>query len=221
MSFLNTIQPFAVRNTRWVRLFFVIFYAVGVAGLSIEITKPLFIQLVPLALMLGFVGVLLYHEAKADLKTFLAFGIVFIVSFAIESIGVATGKIFGVYEYGGTLGLKIAETPLIIGLNWLFLVYVTASVTHYFTDNRIFSSVLGAAFMVLYDLVLEQVAPVLGMWSWENGTVPLQNYAVWFLLALLFHWCFKAMKIETRNKMAPLLFVIQFLFFLILYITNW
>lgn len=221
MSFLRKIQSFAVRNTRWVRLFFVIFYAVGVAGLSIEITKPLFIQLIPLALILGFVGVLLFHKAKFDLKTLLAFGIVFIVSVAIESIGVATGKIFGVYEYGGTLGLKIAETPVIIGLNWLFLIYVTASVTHFFTDNTIISPILAAAFMVLYDLVLEQVAPVLGMWNWENGIVPLQNYAVWFVLALLFHLCFKAMKIETHNKMAPLLFVIQFMFFLILYITNW
>ncbi|MGE0018802.1 MAG: carotenoid biosynthesis protein [Draconibacterium sp.] len=221
MSFLRTIQPFAIRNTRWVRLFFVIFYAVGVAGLSIEITKSLFIQLVPLALILGFVGVVLFHEAKWDIKTLFAFGIVFIVSFIIESIGVATSKIFGVYEYGGTLGLKIAETPVIIGLNWLFLVYVTASVTHFITDNKIVSPILAAAFMVLYDLVLEKVAPVLGMWNWENGIVPLQNYAVWFLLALLFHWCISAMKIKTRNKMAPLLFVIQFLFFLILYIKNW
>ena len=116
MSFLRKIQSFAVRNTRWVRLFFVIFYTVGVAGLAIKITTPLFIQLIPLALILGFVGVLLFHKAKFDLKTLLAFGIVFIVSFAIESIGVATGKIFGVYEYGGTLGLKIAETPVLIFL---------------------------------------------------------------------------------------------------------
>lgn len=221
MSFLKTIQSFAVRNTRWVRLFFVIFYTVGVAGLSIKITTPLFIQLIPLALILGFVGVLLFHEAKFDRKTLLAFGIVFIVSFAIESIGVATGKIFGGYEYGKILGIKIAETPLIIGLNWLFLVYVTSSATQFFTDHKIISPVLAAAFMVLYDLVLEQVAPVLGMWNWENGIVPLQNYAVWFVLALLFNLCFRAMKIETRNKMAPLLFVIQFMFFLILYITNW
>jgi bisanhydrobacterioruberin hydratase len=71
--------------------------------------------LVPFALILGFAGVLLFHEAKWDLKTLTAFVLVYISGFVIESVGVNTGLIFGEYIYGGTLGYQIFETPLIIG----------------------------------------------------------------------------------------------------------
>lgn len=220
MNFLQNIQTFASGEYRRISLFFVIFYAVGLAGLSFQITKPFFTQLVPLALLLGFAGVLLFHKASFDKKTLMTFAFVFLMSFLIEAVGVATGKIFGNYKYGETLGFKIAETPVIIGLNWLFLVYVSSTTAKLISSNSIITILIAPAFMVLYDLVLEQVAPGLGMWTWENNTVPWQNYLAWFLLAFVFHVAFRIMKIETGNKIAPILFAIQFAFFLTLLALN-
>lgn len=218
MNFLNEIQHAAFKWVREVKIFYAIFYVVGVLGLSFPETRPLFIRLVPFALILGFAGVLLFHEAKWDWKTLTAFVLVYISGFVIESIGVNTGLIFGEYVYGETLGYQIFETPLIIGMNWLFLVYVSSSLTERINSGKFISFLFPPVLMVVYDLVLEQVAPDLGMWNWNNEVIPLQNYIAWFVVALLFVLVFRLFNIKTSNKIAPLIFILQFLFFLSLMI---
>jgi len=214
MNFFKEIQHAAFKWVREVKIFYAIFYLVGVLGLSFPETRPLFIRLVPFALILGFAGVLLFHEAKWDLKTLTAFVLVYISGFVIESIGVNTGIIFGEYIYGGTLGYQIFETPLIIGMNWLFLVYVSSSLTEKINSGKFISFLFPPVLMVVYDLVLEQVAPDLGMWNWKNEVIPLQNYIAWFVVAFLFVLFFRLLNIKTSNKIAPLIFILQFLFFL-------
>ena len=220
MNFFNEIQHAAFKRVREVKIFYAIFYLVGVLGLSFPETRPLFIRLVPFALILGFAGVLLFHEAKWDLKTLTAFVLVYISGFVIESVGVNTGLIFGEYIYGGTLGYQIFETPLIIGMNWLFLVYVSSSLTERLNSGRFISFLLPPVLMVVYDLVLEQVAPDLGMWNWKNEVIPLQNYIAWFVVAFIFVLVFRLFSIKTSNKIASLIFILQFLFFLSLMIFK-
>jgi bisanhydrobacterioruberin hydratase len=220
MEVFKEIQHAAFKWVREVKIFYAIFYLVGVLGLSFTETRPLFIRLVPFALILGFAGVLLFHEAKWDLKTLTAFVLVYISGFVIESVGVNTGLIFGEYIYGGTLGFQIFETPLIIGMNWLFLVYVSSSLTERLNSGRFISFLLPPVLMVVYDLVLEQVAPDLGMWNWKNEVIPLQNYIAWFVVAFIFVLVFRLLNIKTSNKIAPLIFILQFLFFLSLMIFK-
>jgi bisanhydrobacterioruberin hydratase len=220
MEFLEEIQHAAFKWVREVKIFYAIFYLVGVLGLSFPETRPLFIRLVPFALILGFAGVLLFHEAKWDWKTLTAFVLVYISGFVIESIGVNTGLIFGEYIYGKTLGYQIFETPLIIGMNWLFLVYVSSSLTERLNSGKFISFLFPPVLMVVYDLVLEQVAPDLGMWNWKNEMIPLQNYIAWFVVAFIFVLVFRLLNIKTSNKIAPLIFILQFLFFLSLMIFK-
>lgn len=220
MNFFKEIQQAAFKWVREVKIFYAIFYLVGVLGLSFSETRPLFIRLVPFALILGFAGVLLFHEAKWNLKTLTAFVLVYISGFVIESIGVNTGIIFGEYIYGKTLGFQIFKTPLIIGMNWLFLVYVSSSLTERLNSGRFISFLLPPVLMVVYDLVLEQVAPDLGMWNWKNEVIPLQNYIAWFVVAFIFVLVFRLLNIKTSNKIAPLIFILQFLFFLSLMIFK-
>ncbi len=220
MNFFNEIQHAAFKWVREIKIFYAIFYLVGVLGLSFPETRPLFIRLVPFALILGFAGVLLFHEAKWEWKTLTAFVLVYISGFVIESIGVNTGLIFGEYIYGKTLGYQIFETPLIIGMNWLFLVYVSSSLTERINSGKFISFLLPPVLMVVYDLVLEQVAPDLGMWNWKNEVIPLQNYIAWFVVAFIFVLVFRLLNIKTSNKIAPLIFILQFLFFLSLLIIK-
>jgi len=220
MNLFSTVQNIAFKKSREIKIFYAIFYVVGVLGLSFSESRPLFIRLVPFALILGFVGVLLFHEAKWDINTLIVFVSVFTAGFFIESIGVTTGFIFGEYTYGVTLGFQIFETPLIIGMNWLFLVYVTSSLTEKISSGKYISLLLPPVLMVIYDLILEQVAPVLGMWNWKGDSVPIQNYIAWFVIALLFVLVFRLFNIKTSNKIAPLIFILQFLFFMALFILN-
>ncbi len=217
MTSMRIIQQLAIRHKKWVILFFIIFYGVGITGMAMEVTRSLFISLVPFTLLSGFAVLLLYHENGFSAKTITAFSLVWLIAFLVEAAGVSTGKIFGYYQYGETLGIKLLETPLIIGINWLFLVYVTASIAWQLRLKGIFAALFAAGLMVLYDLVLEQSATILGMWSWQNNQIPMLNYVAWFVLSLGFHLLFQWLKIETKNKIAPWLLGLQFLFFLILY----
>ena len=210
----NSIQA----NYRYFVLFLVIFYAVGFAGLSVPATHLFFVYLTPFALILSSFIVGLFHS-KFSAKTLFVFIFIYIASFIVELIGVNTGSIFGNYSYGHGLGIKLFNTPLIIGLNWLLLVYVSNSVIE-LSNWPMMLKIVGAAFLLLgYDVLLEQVAPQLAMWTFSESAVPVQNYLAWFLLALLFSLVINLMKINTKNRIAPVVFGIQALFFAALLLT--
>lgn len=194
----------------------IIFYTVGIVGIANRSTGSLFTSLTPFALLLSAFLIAIYHE-KFDLKTIGTFALIYLLGFISEERGVNTGLIFGNYSYGDTLGVRINGTPLIIGLNWLMLTYLTASIVDYFKLNVFLKIISAALLMLIYDIVLEQLAPKLDMWTWENNVVPVQNYVAWFILAVIFQSILKIRGITVRNKISPLVFSVQFLFFLTLF----
>ena len=199
--------------------FFIVFYLVGIAGMLLPYSSDFFLKLIPIALVLSFVGLAIFDQSELNKKTIGSLLAIYILSFSVEAIGVNTGLIFGSYEYGNNLGLKISNTPLIIGLNWVFLIYCTATIYEDFKLSTVLKVVLASFTMLLYDIVLEQMAPVLGMWQWQNDIIPFQNYLAWFALALIFHSLLKILKIRFSNKIALTILSCQFLFFLILFVS--
>ena len=197
-------------------IFFIIFYVVGIFGILVPATFSIFLKLIPLALLLSFAALVLFHTEQFTTKASLVFTSIYILSFAVEMLGVNTNLIFGDYKYGNSLGLKLFNTPLIIGINWLLLVYVTSSIFEKIKIHNISKVVLASFVMVFYDIILEQVAPKLDMWSWNNAFVPLQNYLAWFVIALCFQTIIKAFGIKTQNYLASIILLCQFLFFLVL-----
>lgn len=203
-------------HKRFVIAFFVIFYVVGIIGMALPVSQPLFIKLVPVALLLSLIAILLFHQTEFDNRTILVFATIAISGFFIEVIGVNTGLIFGRYEYGEALGMKIFNTPLLIGINWLMLMYAGHSFTEKIKLSGWLSILIASMLILLYDLVLEIIAPALDMWQWENGIVPLQNYIAWFLITFLFQLLLKITKVKTTNSMAILIVLMQVAFFLLL-----
>jgi len=66
--------------------------------------------------------------------------------------------------------------------------------------------------------VMEQLAPIMNMWSWAGSSIPMKNYIAWWLLGFLFTGILKRFKINTNNPLALLLFICQFIFFVVLLI---
>jgi uncharacterized membrane protein len=192
-----------------------IYYAVGVFGLSMETTFSLFRALVPFTLLCSLYFLWLFHEGT-DWKNYLVFFALFVMGYSIEAIGVNTGVIFGSYTYGTTLGFSILGTPLVIGVNWLILIYCSWIVTGLFLQNRWLRYLAGSSFMVLYDLALESVAIRLDMWTWYGNMIPLRNYVAWFLISMIFFIFLDLTVKQVRNKIAAALFIIQFMFFILL-----
>jgi bisanhydrobacterioruberin hydratase len=198
------------------KIFFIIFYAVGVTGLLWPVFSSYFKSLIPLALLLSFFALTIYHE-NYSIRTGIYFLAIYLVSFAVEVIGVKTHIFFGAYLYGESLGIKIFDTPLIIGLNWLLLVYLTAAITEDKKWHAAVKVIVASLVMLIYDLILEQVAPMLDMWHWHGRQVPLKNYLTWFIFAVIFHAAAKIFHIKMHNKLAPVILVCQMLFLLSLF----
>lgn len=217
MTAFSDIKNFLDLNFSKTAGFFVVFYMVGIAGMLLPFSFPLFVKLIPLALLLSSVALVFFH-GTFNTKTWFVFVSIYIIGFFVEVAGVNTGLIFGDYIYGESLGIKLFNTPLIIGLNWLLLVYITASVLEKFNLPTSLKIIFSALLMLFYDFIIEQIAPLINMWTWQKELVPVNNYVAWFLLALVFHVIIQVSGIKTKNKLAPVIFACQLLFFLILLI---
>ena len=206
----------ATKKVKYSVYFLILFYFVGIVGFILPITHALFSTLTPFALLLSTGFLVAFHKPRFTINLFIVFLLIFVLSFFAEMIGVQTGLLFGHYTYGNGLGPKIWGTPVIIGLNWLMLVYCTRIIAGYIFHPAALKILFASLLMVAYDFILEKAAPLLTMWSWKGGIVPVQNYIAWFVLALLFHIMLNRARVRLSNKLALPVFVIQALFFVIL-----
>jgi putative membrane protein len=203
-----------LNNIQWIKILITVWYLVGVTGFAIEPLRPLFQFLTPFGMLAATILLLAFHEPRS-LKSWLIFAAIALSGFIVELIGVNTGILFGSYEYGPTLGLKIWNTPLTIGLNWLVLVYCVASLLRPIRDNWYFP-VAGALAMVAFDWIMEPVAVATDMWNWTNGQIPVKNYIDWFLVSAVLFLAIRIFKVELNNRLAGWLLLMQAVFFLLL-----
>jgi len=195
-----------------------VFFLVGSAGIMIPRTHQLFLSLFPFALILSIFLLLLYHRPRIDGRTLLSLLIIGVAGFFIEVAGIETHLIFGNYSYGNSLGLKVFDTPLLIGVNWMMLVYATGSVSARLSNNSLVSILTASLLMVLYDILLEQTAGHLDMWHWKNNIIPFRNYFAWFIIAIVFHSFLKWRRVKTNSSLAFPVLISQIVFFLILFL---
>jgi uncharacterized membrane protein len=214
ISLFREFQKIIIANENVFTAILAVVYIVGLLGFIYQ--KNVFIQLTPLLLVFNFVLLFLFQPHSNN--KFLRFSIfVIVVGYVVEMLGVSTGKIFGEYEYGETLGKKLNNTPLLIGINWLVLAYTSAQLSHQFSKNNLFVKALfGGTLMLLVDFFIEIVAPKLDFWYWKEEIVPIQNYIAWFVIGSIFNYIYLLMGFEGKNKIASKLFIIQLIFFVLL-----
>ncbi len=187
----------------------------GTIGLSIPETQELFKILTPFNLV-GTAAIVLHFEERKSIGYGVFILVTFIVGFSIEVLGVQTGAIFGDYSYGKTLGFKLFNVPLAIGLNWIVLIYCTAQLSKQMFENTSVRILFGSFLMIVADLLIEPVAIAYDFWNWQSVNIPLQNYLAWFLISALLHAIFSVLMKDSNNPLAVKLFYIQVGFFLLL-----
>lgn len=204
---------------KYVAFFFIIFYIVGIALFAFKSTQPLFISITPLALFMN-IAIIFYFHKQWNLKSISIFSFIIIFSFLIEMLGVSSGRIFGNYIYDKGLGIKLMNTPLIIGINWLFLVYASQSIVSNYLKNIWYRITLSTCLMIFYDIIMEWVAPSMQMWHFTTPYPPIKNFIAWFFIALVFQMLVVAAKIKVDNYPAKMLFWLQMIFFIIIGIIE-
>lgn len=194
----------------------ILFHIIGIIGFSNEPLTEIFKLLVPFHLLL-MLFVVLWNNESWNKNFYYFFGIVFLVSFLVEMTGTNTGLIFGEYTYGATLGLKLWNTPLMIGVNWFLLVYGVGAALQYLKhQNKYISTAIGASILVILDSLIEPIAIKFDYWQWLDNKVPLQNYVAWWLLSYVFILIFNRLHFNKQNFVAVILLIVQFLFFILL-----
>jgi uncharacterized membrane protein len=189
-------------------------YLVGVIGMSLPAYQDLFLELTPAHLLVSLFIILFFHRGWNDAFPVYA-AAAFWLGFGAELIGVHTGYLFGDYVYGPTLGPKLWDVPIIIGVNWFILSYLTGVIFHKI-PNDYYAAFLGALSMTAFDYIIEPVAVALEFWAWKYEEIPLGNYGAWFLVSFLIHLIYRKANFEKSNPIAVYLLTAMILFFTIL-----
>ena len=209
------IKKTSIEN-RWIGLL-LLFYFFGLLGMSFDAYKNLFIPLTPLNLILTLV---VFYKVNKDFSAkFIMLSLRSgLIGFSIEAVGVATGVLFGNYTYGSVFGYKLFETPILIGVNWLFLALSTYGIVQHFTEKAVWLVLLPPILMTALDYLVEPVAMELGFWSWKNNTIPLQNYAMWFVTSAVIHSLIYFFRPKINAKISFVIISVQLFFFGILHL---
>ena len=205
-------QTFAFKKLLISVVVLVIFHLVGFWGMVFSPDPTYFQNLTPLNLLLTAFLLFINHR-NFNAAFFLFFTGTFLAGFFAEVVGIHTGWLFGQYSYGAALGFKLWEVPLIIGLNWVILVYCTGILARKWQQNRFGAAFLAAVLMVLLDFFIEPVALAYDFWGWKNGAIPAWNFVCWFGLAFVLQLAFQRAEFEKNNRMAGPVFATILLFF--------
>ncbi|MBN3521287.1 carotenoid biosynthesis protein [Algoriphagus lutimaris] len=201
-----------------VKLVVVALYGVGIIGMSIPEYRPLFQSLTPAQLLITLGLVLFFHKGWTDSFPIVA-ALAFWIGFGSELIGIHTGYLYGDYVYGDTLGPKLWDVPLVIGVNWFILVYLTGAVFSKSISNDYYAALMGAVAMTAFDYIMEPVAMAVDMWYWKFDVIPFENYLGWFGVSFLIHLIYRKANFEKSNPLAAFLLIVMVLFFAILNFT--
>lgn len=191
-----------------------IVHVVGIVGLLSPVSEY-FRLLTPFTLILsGFVLWLGHRDHSKDFYFFALF--VFAFGFVIEFLGVRYGILFGNYAYGSSLGPKLMGVPVIIGLNWLLIIYCVGALTESLNLPITIKILLGSALAIAIDWLIEPVAMQYDFWTWKAGVVPIQNYLGWFFTSSIMLAGYHLLKVRADLRMALPYYFIQVFFFLII-----
>ncbi|WP_288370428.1 carotenoid biosynthesis protein [uncultured Algoriphagus sp.] len=199
------------------RIVILVLHGVGILGLSLPEYQDWFLALTPVQLLSSLLIILLFHRGWNDSFPIFA-AAAFWIGFGAELIGIHTGYLFGDYVYGPTLGPKLWDVPIIIGVNWFILAYLTGSVFRR-VPNDYYAAFLGALAMTALDYIIEPVAVALDFWYWKFDVIPVENYLGWFGVSFVVHLIFRKAKFEKFNPIALLLLLTLIVFFTVLNFT--
>lgn len=163
--------------------------------------------------LLFITGLLLFFFPVDSKKKWGLFLVLFTLGMTAEILGVNLGWFFGTYSYGENLGIKWWGVPVMIGVNWALLTFITGQMAKILFKNPYLIMVTGAVLMLVLDLLMEPLAPEFDFWSFGEE-VPLSNFISWFVLALIMQFLFVRLQIRGDKTLSIHLYLMQGVFFL-------
>lgn len=158
---------------------------------AMEVLCALAFALVDGARTLGLRGILIFAA------------VCIVVGNIVENFGVAAGIPFGHYYFTAVMGPKLFHVPILLGLAYIGMAYVSwtlacAILAPQNSSNPLAISLLASFIMTAWDLAQDPVwSTMLGAWVWRDGGrwfgVPISNYFGWYLNVLVIYLAFSAL----------------------------
>lgn len=143
--------------------------------------------------------------------------ITYVITFSLEVAGTLTGIIFGSYTYGRVLGVSFLSVPLVIGFNWVCIVF---GIVRCFDKFPSWIAVMCTAVLTTaFDWIMEPVAMALGYWTWENHHIPIQNYVAWFGISAVSAALYRLLDIKIASRISSCGVALQAAFFTALHLV--
>lgn len=182
------------RKLMWVFLgIFIVLTAFNIAALRLNLSSPFYLFVTAVTPLFGLLTALLHASLRWNWRAALTlFAVSFVVSLTFESVGVATGLVYGPYHYTEKLGPKfLGLVPYMIPAAWFMMMYPSLVIAERVAPRvdgwkrGLTVAALGGIVMTAWDVVMDPMLVRGGHWVWEtNGAyfgVPLQNYWGWWL----------------------------------------
>jgi uncharacterized membrane protein len=148
----------------------------------------------PLVTLAGFAFALLHAGQREGWRRALRLlALVFGISLLFESIGVATGWVYGPYHYTNKLGpLFLGLVPFLIPVAWFMMSYPSFVIASWlvpsgwkYGQRLLCVAAVGGLVMTAWDLIMDPIMVAGGHWVWDTRGayfgIPLQNFWGWWL----------------------------------------
>lgn len=144
--------------------------------------------------------IVLIHLAD-KVSVIIVTSIILIASYLIEWWGTNTGFPFGLYSYTNILRPLVNGVPLAISFAWFVVAANSLMAVKYFLGSSSGLSVVivSSVLVLATDFLLEPFASfVNNFWLWQSGSIPLQNFASWLIIGLIFAFALNRL-VKWRN----------------------
>jgi uncharacterized membrane protein len=164
------------------------------AMVLVVLKSPQPFPITPVSTLLAF-GFAILHaiQREGPRRAMLLAVLVFLTGLTFESIGVATGLVYGPYHYSDALGVKfLGLVPFLIPLAWTMMMYPALVIADSLVPKELSQlkrviavAAVGGLVMTAWDVAMDPMMVQAGNWIWDvkGGYfgVPLQNYWGWWL----------------------------------------
>jgi putative membrane protein len=182
--------------TRWLLIALIIFSIYAVATIAFQLPAVLPVTQINTLVAFSF-AVLHAAQREGWRKAALLAVIVFLTGLTFESLGVATGLVYGPYHYSDRLGAKFLDlVPYLIPIAWTMMMYPSMVIAQSISPRAwkgagglLAAAAVGGVVMTAWDVGMDPMMVAAGHWVWEvQGPyfgVPLQNFWGWWLTTFI------------------------------------
>lgn len=212
---MNRISHHIRNHQKYYQLLLIALYILFIMGLNVDVVR--FRCYFPQLFFISMVFLVFTQEQMTP--SFIRYAVLAIVgSFALQLVALASVQVFGIYEFGESLGRTTKGVPLMSSIFWWMVFYSTSQVSILLTDrySDLVRALVGGLLVFVLYYFFEHSAGYLHIW-FRTGAAPMSVYFVWFVLGVFFQLISQTLGMEDSNKMAVVLYFCLFAVFFIPY----